>query len=140
MIRFQLASYALDIARARIVIAPDGHTIYSTYQGFSRDTFLPAATFLARWSLPGGRLLSTRRIGRCSGARGGPDQTPVRALLSLTPRTVSVFDARSLRRLSSVAITPTLAAPSDAAISPDGHTVAIASHDGRGLIHRRGER
>ena len=45
-------------------------------------------------------------------------------------RTVSVFDARSLRRLSSVAITPTLAAPSAAAISPDGHTIAIASHAG----------
>src|SRR5206468_1098083 len=47
----QLATYTPDIARARILIAPDGHTIYSTYQGFSHDTFLPAATFLARWSL-----------------------------------------------------------------------------------------
>ena len=43
---------------------------------------------------------------------------------------VSVFDARSLRRLSSVAITPAPAAPSAAAISPDGHTIAIGSQAG----------
>ena len=125
----QLASYTPDIARARIVIAPDGHTIYSTYQGFSRETFLPAATFLARWSLPGGRLLSTRRIGHAAVLAMGLTDVGARVAV-VDARTVSVFDTRSLRRLSSVAITPTLAAPSAAAISPDGHTIAIASHAG----------
>jgi DNA-binding SARP family transcriptional activator/WD40 repeat protein len=125
----QLASYTLDIARARIVIAPDGHTIYSTYQGFSRDTFLPAATFLARWSLPGGRLLSTRRIGSAAVLAVGLTNAGARLTVA-DARTVSVLDARSLRRLSWAAITPPLAAPSDAAISPDGHTVAIASQMG----------
>jgi DNA-binding SARP family transcriptional activator/WD40 repeat protein len=125
----QLASYPLDIARARIVIAPDGHTIYSTYQGFSHNTFLPAATFLARWSLPGGRLLSTGRIGSAAVLAEGLTEAGARVAV-VDARTVSVFDARSLRRLSWAAITPTLAAPSDAAISPDRHTVAIASQTG----------
>ena len=52
-------------------------------------------------------------------------------LLVVDARTVSVFDARSLRRLSSVAITPTPAAPSAAAISPDGATIAIGSRTGQ---------
>ena len=125
----QLTRYTLDIARARIVIAPDGHTIYSTYEGFSRNTLLPAATFLARWSLPGGRLLSTRRIGVAAVAAVGLSDAG-RHIAVVDPRTVSVFEARSLRRLSSVAITPPLATPSGAAISPDGHTIAIASHAG----------
>ena len=42
-----------------------------------------------------------------------------------------MFDASSLRRLSSVAITPAPAAPSAAAISPDGGTIAIGSHTGQ---------
>ena len=125
----QLASYTPDIARARILIAPDGHTVYCAYQGFSRNTFLPAATYLARWSLPSGRLLSTRRIGGAAVLAVGLTDAGARVAV-VDARTVSVFDARSLRRLSSVAITPTLAAPSDAAISPDGHTVAIGSQAG----------
>ena len=48
--------------------------------------------------------------------------------LTLAPS--AVFDARSLRRLRSFAITPAPAAPSAAAISPDGRTIAIASQAG----------
>jgi DNA-binding SARP family transcriptional activator/WD40 repeat protein len=125
----QLVSYTPDIARAHIVIAADRHTIYSTYQGLNRNTSLPGATFLARWSLPGGRLLATRRIGGAAVLAVGLMDVGARVAV-VDARTVSVFDTRSLRRLSSVAITPTLAAPSAAAISPDGHTIAVASHAG----------
>jgi DNA-binding SARP family transcriptional activator/WD40 repeat protein len=125
----QLVSYTPDIARARIVIAPDGHSIYSTYQGLSRNTFLPVATFLTRWSLPGGRLLATRRIGAAAVLTVGLTDVGARVAV-VDARTVSVFDARSLRRLSSVAITPRVAAPSAAAISPNGETIAIASRAG----------
>ena len=44
---------------------------------------------------------------------------------------ISVFDASSVRRLSSAAITPAPAAPSAAAISPDGRTVAVGSPTGQ---------
>jgi WD40 repeat protein len=125
----QLARYTPDIARARILIAPDRHTVYSAYQDFSHVTFAPAATFLARWSLPDGRLLSTTRIGNA--AVLGLGLTDAGAGVAVVDaRTVSEFDAGSLRRLSSVAITPALAASSAAAISPDGHTVAIGSPAG----------
>jgi hypothetical protein len=52
-------------------------------------------------------------------------------LLVVDARTVSVFDAGSLHRLSSVAITPAPAAPSAAASSPDGRTIAIGSQTGQ---------
>ena len=124
----QLASYMPDLAHARIMIAPDGRTVYCAYEDFSQ-TYDPRETVLARWSLPSGRLLSTTRID-------GPavlavDLTDAGARVAVVDaRTVTVFDAHSLRRLRRAAITPPPAAPSAAAISPDGHTIAIASHTG----------
>jgi WD40 repeat protein len=123
----QLASYAPDLTHARILIAPDGHTLYCAYQDFSNGAYAPSGTYLARWSLPSGRLLSTTRIDDAAVLAVG--LTGARVVV-VDARTASVFDARSLRRLSTVAITPAPSAPSTAVISPDGHTIAIGSQPG----------
>jgi DNA-binding SARP family transcriptional activator/WD40 repeat protein len=124
----QVASYMPDLAHARILIAPDGHTIYCAYEDFTQ-TYDPRATFLARWSLPGGRLLSTTRIDGPEVIAAGLTEAGARVVVVDT-QTVTVFDAHSLRRVSGAAITPAPPAPSAAAISPDGHTIAISSHAG----------
>jgi DNA-binding SARP family transcriptional activator/WD40 repeat protein len=129
----QTARLAADIAHASILIAPDGRTAYCAYRVYDLTRSFaeaPGATYLARWSLPSGRLLSTTRIdpGAVLAVRlidaGG-------RLLVVDAHSVSTFDARSVRRLSSVAITPAPAAPSAAAISPDGGTVAVGSPTGQ---------
>ena len=97
---------------------------------FSVAPKAPGATYLARWSLPSGRRLSTTRIdpGAVLAVRLIDDGARV---LVVDARRISVFDASSLRRLSSVAITPAPIAPSAAAISPDGRTIAIGSRTGQ---------
>ena len=90
----------------------------------------PGATYLARWSLPSGRLLSTTRIDRAAVLAVGLVDAGAR-VARRRRATRQVFDARSLRRLSSVAITPALTAPSAAAISPDGRTIAVGSQTGQ---------
>jgi WD40 repeat protein len=52
-------------------------------------------------------------------------------LLVVDAHTVSTFDASSVRRVSSAAITPGPAAPSAAAISPDGGTIVLGSPAGQ---------
>jgi len=134
----QIAVQTPDTAHASILIAPDDRTVYCAYHVFDEEPNgshglaepYPGATYLARWSLPSGRRLSTTRID------SGPVLT-VRLidagarLLVVDARTVTVLDAGSLRHLSSVAITPAPVAPSAAAISPDGRTIAIGSHTGQ---------
>jgi DNA-binding SARP family transcriptional activator/WD40 repeat protein len=125
---FQTARQRPDIAHAGIVIAPDQHTVYCEYRAFDLAGN-PGPTYLYRWSLPSGRVLSTRRIDlgavlTLSLIDGGA------RLVLLDARHVNVFDAHSLRRLSSIPIAPALRAPSAAAFSPDGRTVAIGSRSG----------
>jgi WD40 repeat protein len=122
----QLASYTPDLAHASILIAPDGHTVYCAYEDFSQN-YEPRATFLARWSLPSGRLLSTTRIGGTAVLAVGLTNAGSRVVV-VDPRTVTVYDARSGARRSRTALTP--AAPSAVAISRDGHAIAIASDAG----------
>jgi DNA-binding SARP family transcriptional activator/WD40 repeat protein/energy-coupling factor transporter ATP-binding protein EcfA2 len=124
----QLSAFIPDLAHARILISPDGHSVYCAYQDFSQD-YYPRATVLARWSLPSGRLVSTTRIDGSAVLAVSPTDAGSRITV-VDPRSVAVFDARSLRRLAWTAITPAPAAPSAAAISPDGQTIAIASHTG----------
>ena len=130
---FQAARLTEDIPNASILIAPDGRTIYCAYRVFDfarRLAEAPGATYLVRWSLPSGRRLSTTRIAPRAvlvvrliddGAR----------VLVVDARRVSVFDSSSIRRLSSVAITPAPVAPSAAAISPDSRTIAVGSRTGQ---------
>ncbi len=124
----QAARELPDLTHAEILIAPDGRTIYCAYRVFSIAHGF-GATYLNRWSLPSGRLLSTRRVDPAAVLAVGLTDAGARIAV-VDGWTVTFFDARSLRRLSSVAITPTLAAPGAAAISPSGQTIAIASQAG----------
>ena len=116
------------MAHGEILIAPDARTVYCAYRVFSAAHGF-GATYLARWSLPSGRLLTTKRIDRGAVLAAGLTDEGARVAV-VNARTVTIFDARSFRRLSSVAITPAPDAPRAAAISPDGHTIAIASRAG----------
>jgi hypothetical protein len=96
-----------DITDASILIAPDGRTAYCAYRVYDLARSFakaPGATYLARWSLPGGQRLSTTRI----------DSGPVLAvrlidagarLLVVDAHSVSTFGASPVRRLRSVPIT-----------------------------------
>jgi WD40 repeat protein len=106
--------------------------VYCTYRVFDLTRSFaaaPGATYLARWSLPGGRRLSTTRIdaGRVLAARLTDSG---RGLLVLDGQRVSTFDAGTGRLVRSVAIVPPIRAPSAAAIAPDGRTVALGSQTG----------
>jgi DNA-binding SARP family transcriptional activator/WD40 repeat protein len=135
---FQIARVTPDAAHASILIAPDRRTVYCVYRVFdlNRDGSrglaepYPGATYVDRWSLPSGRRLSTTRID--SGAVLAVRLIDAGArLLVLEAHTVSVLDARSLRPVSSLAITPAPTAPSFGAISPDGRSIAMGSSTGR---------
>ena len=130
---FQAARLTEDIAHATVLFSPDGDTVYCAYRVFDfsrRFAKAPGATYLARWSLPSGRRLSTTRIdpGAVLAVRLVDDGARV---LVVDARRVSVFDSSSIRRLSSVAITPAPVGPSVAAVSPDGRTVAVGSRTGQ---------
>jgi DNA-binding SARP family transcriptional activator/WD40 repeat protein len=118
-----------DTGQAIILIAPNQHTVYCEHRSYNL-VGNPGATYLDRWSLPSGRWLSTNRID--SGAVLAVRLIDAGArLLVLDAHSVSVFDASSVRRLSSVSITPTPVAPSAAAISPDGRTITVGSQTGQ---------
>ena len=117
-----------DSPGGSIAIAPDDHTLYYAYWVLN-SAGAPAAAFLQAWTLPNGGahvpvpigsgpLLAMRLIN------GGSQ------LMLVDTSSVQVLDARSLRVLHTVAITPPVVAPVAAAISPNGHVVAIGSQAG----------
>ncbi len=129
----QAARLTPDVAHASIMIAPDGRTAYCAYRVYDLTRSFakaPGATYLARWSLPSGRLLSTTRIDPGAVLAVRLIDAGAR-LLVVDAHSVRVFDASPVRRVSSVAITPTPAALSAAAISPDGATIAVGSPTGQ---------
>ena len=129
----QTARLTPDTAHASILIAPDGRTAYCAYRVYDLTRSFakaPGATYLARWSLPSGRLLSTTRIDPGAVLAVRLIDAGAR-LLVVDAHSVSTFDASPVRRLSSAAITPAPAAPSAAAISPDGSTIAVGSQTGQ---------
>src|SRR2546430_1507534 len=81
-----------------------GRSVYCAYRVFSQARGL-GASYLARWSLPSGRLVSTAMIDRAGVLAAGLIDAGARVAV-INGRTITVFDAHSLRRLSSVAITP----------------------------------
>jgi DNA-binding SARP family transcriptional activator/WD40 repeat protein len=115
-----------------VSVAPDRHILYETYVGVGN----PAPTFLERRALPSGRLLSTTQIA----------STVLTALRLIDPGdrlvvvagdAIRLFDARTMRLLRTTVITRTSIAsafghggPRAAVVSPDGHTVVIASQTG----------
>jgi len=117
-----------DIPDGSILIAPDRRTVYYAYWILNAAGH-PTAAYVDRWSLPSGRRLSTTRIGSDAlfalrlvdaGSR----------LVVVAARGIGVYRAHSMRLLRSVAILPTPASPSAAAISPDGRTIVIGSRTG----------
>jgi WD40 repeat protein len=88
----------------------------------------PGAAYLDRWSLPGGRLVSTARIARTGGVLGVRLLDDGR-LLAVGAHSAATLDPDTLRRVRSIAIAPP--APTHvAAISPDGHRAALGSTTG----------
>ena len=111
----QIGRLTPDLAHATILIAPDQRTVYCVYEAFDLSHYLsappPGRTYLARWSLPSGRLLSTSLIDKGPVLAAGLSRTGKR-LLVVDARTVNAFNSGSARRLSSVAITPARQRPS----------------------------
>jgi len=129
----QTARLTPDIAHAAILIAPDGRTAYCVYRVYDLTRSFaqaPGATYLAHWSLASGRRLSTTRIDPRAALAVRLTDGGAR-LLVVDAHSVRTFDAGSIRRLSSVTITPAPTAPSAAAISPDGGTIALGSQTGQ---------
>ncbi|HLJ04162.1 MAG TPA: WD40 repeat domain-containing protein, partial [Solirubrobacteraceae bacterium] len=117
-----------DVPSGSILIAPDQRTLYYAYWLLNR-TGQASDAYLARWSLPGGRALTTVRISSepllaLRLIDGGAELTVV------TAHSVSTYDARTLRTIRSAAISPVPLLPSSAAISPDGRTGVIGSQNG----------
>jgi DNA-binding SARP family transcriptional activator/WD40 repeat protein len=125
---FEMARQTPDIGQATVLIAPDRHTVYCQHRIYNL-VGNPGATYLDRWSLPSGRWLSSTRIDSAAVLAVRLVDAGAR-LLVVDAHTVSVFDASSLRHLSSISITLTPVAPSAAAISPDGRTIAVGSQTG----------
>jgi DNA-binding SARP family transcriptional activator/WD40 repeat protein len=125
---FAMAQQTADFFDLRILIAPNRRTIYAVHRTIDVSGHF-RATYLYRWSWPSGRRLSTTRIdsGAVLAVRLVDAGT---RLLVVDARSVSEFDARSMQRLTDLPISAALAAPTAAAISPDGATVAIGSASG----------
>ena len=120
--------FTADVPEGSILIAPDDRTVYYGYWLVSAGG-QPAAAWLARWTLPGGRRLAPVLLGRgpllATALVGGGAR-----LMVASPRDVDTFDAHTLRLLRSVPIRPVPPLPKAAAISPDGATIAIGSQNG----------
>ncbi|MFL5860594.1 MAG: BTAD domain-containing putative transcriptional regulator, partial [Solirubrobacteraceae bacterium] len=129
----QTARLVPDVAHESILFSPSGRTVYCAYRVFdlTHTVFraVVGATYLARWSLPSGRRLSTTRLGTGSVLAWRPIADG-RRLLIVDARRITHLDAGSLRQLSSVSVTPAPSAPSAATISPDGRRIVIGSRSG----------
>jgi WD40 repeat protein len=117
-----------DIPSGSIVIAPDHRTVYYAYWVVGTHG-APQSAYVQRWASPSGDVLPLTRVG--SGALfairlidGGS------RMMIVGTRSVSVFNARSMKLVSTVDMSPAPVAPTAASISPDGRTVVIGSQSG----------
>ncbi|MGO9753065.1 MAG: hypothetical protein ACLP22_16470 [Solirubrobacteraceae bacterium] len=115
-----------NVPGGNVAIAPDDRTVY-----FANWENYPATVGLAYiewWSLPRGRgptvPIGTESILAMRLIDGGS------RLLLIGTRSVSEFDARSLRRMFAVRYASSPVAPTTAAIVPDGHEAAIGTQNG----------
>jgi DNA-binding SARP family transcriptional activator/WD40 repeat protein len=117
-----------DIPGGSIAISPDKRMVYYAYWGLD-GAGPPGSAYIQRWSLSDPNAVHVKRIG--SGGllalrivEGGS------RVMIVSPRSLSVFDARTLRLLRTVVMTPAPVAPTAAAISPDGRLAVIGSQTG----------
>jgi DNA-binding SARP family transcriptional activator/WD40 repeat protein len=117
-----------DIPTGSIAVDPGGQFMVYGYWALDGAGH-PAAAYLDRWSLPGGRLDATVRIGTgpLVALRLTDDG---RQLVTVSTHAVSVFDTVSLQRLRTIDIPADAGAPSVAAISPDGRRVTLGGRGG----------
>ena len=106
-----------------IAIAPDDRSLY-----YASSIGL-ASAHLERWTLPNGAAVAGTDIGRDPLIAFGIIDGGSR-LMTVGSHSISVFEADSLRRVRTVAITPPPLSPTAAAISPDGRTVVVGSQSG----------
>ncbi len=117
-----------DIPGGSLAVDPGGQFALYGYWALDASGH-PGAAYVDRWSLPGGRLNATVRIG------AGPLVAlrltdDGRQLVTVSAGTVSVFDTLTLKRLRTVDLPPGAGTPSVAAISPDGRRVVLGGHGG----------
>ena len=105
------------------LVAPDAGSVLFAYTLESPEGG-PGAAYLDRWSLPGGRLVSTTRLGR-GGALAARLLDGGTRLAVLGEGRIAILDAGTLRPLRSVPIAPLGAPLHAAAISPDGRRAAL---------------
>jgi WD40 repeat protein/DNA-binding SARP family transcriptional activator len=112
---------------APLLVSPDGGTLYYAYDAANPDGS-DGRTYLDRWDLQTGRLLSSGALP-VSGAVDGGLIAGGRELALSLPRAVAVIDLRSLRVVRTVDLTS--ASPIvGSAVSADGRTVAYGAADG----------
>jgi DNA-binding SARP family transcriptional activator/WD40 repeat protein len=117
-----------DIPNGSIAVDPGGQFVVFGYWALDAAGH-PAAAYLDRWALPGGRLTATVPIG--TGPLVAMRLTDDgRQLVTVSPHSVSVFDTLSLQRLRSVALPAAGGTPTVAAISPDGRRVVLGGRGG----------
>ena len=123
--------YALpgaDSFAGNYLVGPGDRTVFYGYW-VTNSAGGPGTAYVDRWSLPTGRLLSSTAAGpgpllAMRLVAGGTRLLVVNATDSV------VLDAHSMRRLSTIAITPAPGERATAAISPDGRAAAIGAATG----------
>ncbi|MGH2893060.1 MAG: WD40 repeat domain-containing protein, partial [Solirubrobacteraceae bacterium] len=117
-----------DIPNGSIAVDPGGQFVVYGYWALDAAGH-PAAAYLDRWSLPGGRLNATVRIGTgpLVALRLTDDG---RQLVTVSTHAVSVFDTLSLQRLHTVGIPTDAGTPTVGAVSPDGRRVVLGGRGG----------
>ncbi len=117
-----------DIPNGSIAVDPGDQFVVYGYWALDAAGN-PGSAYLDRWSLPGGRLNASVRIGTgpLVALRLTDDG---RQLVTVSAHAVSVFDTVSLQRLRTVSIPADAGAPAVAAISPDGQRVALGGRGG----------
>jgi DNA-binding SARP family transcriptional activator/WD40 repeat protein len=124
---FQSESTA-DIPSGSLAVDPGGQFVVYAYWALDAGGH-PTGAYLDRWSLPSGRLGAPVAIGTgpLLALRLTDDG---RQLVTVSTHSVSVYDTVSLRRLRTVDIPADAAAPTVAAVSPDGREVVLGGHAG----------
>ena len=123
-----LTTPTVDSFGSSVLMSPDHRTAYYAY-AVSGPTGAPGAGYLDRWTLPGGRLISSSGVSP-SGLLGIRLVDDGARLIVLGDKTVETLSARTLRPQRSVAVNSPTPLGLPAAISPNGRSAAFGTADG----------